>query len=51
MHTMYIDKPMRGHDLMRAIARVNRVFRDKPGGLKETAVKALQPVSIWSMKA
>ncbi|MGE5556952.1 MAG: type I restriction endonuclease subunit R [Caulobacteraceae bacterium] len=33
MHTMYIDKPMRGHTLMQAIARVNRVFKDKPGGL------------------
>ncbi len=33
MHTMYIDKPMRGHGLMQAIARVNRVFRDKKGGL------------------
>jgi type I restriction enzyme, R subunit len=33
MHTMYIDKPMRGHNLMQAIARVNRVFGDKPGGL------------------
>ena len=33
MHTMYIDKPMRGHGLMQAIARVNRVFRDKSGGL------------------
>ena len=32
MHTMYIDKPMRGHGLMQAIARVNRVFKDKPGG-------------------
>ena len=32
-HTMYIDKPMKGHNLMQAIARVNRVFRDKPGGL------------------
>jgi type I restriction enzyme R subunit len=32
-HTMYIDKPMHGHNLMQAIARVNRVFRDKPGGL------------------
>jgi type I restriction enzyme R subunit len=30
---MYVDKPMQGHDLMQAIARVNRVFRDKPGGL------------------
>ncbi|HAY26690.1 MAG TPA: DEAD/DEAH box helicase, partial [Candidatus Accumulibacter sp.] len=33
LHTMYIDKPMRGHGLMQAITRVNRVFRDKPGGL------------------
>ena len=33
MHTMYLDKPMRGHGLMQAIARVNRVFKDKPGGL------------------
>ncbi len=33
LHTMYLDKPMRGHGLMQAIARVNRVFRDKPGGL------------------
>jgi len=33
MHTMYIDKPMHGHGLMQAIARVNRVFKDKPGGL------------------
>lgn len=33
MHTMYIDKPMRGHGLMQAIARVNRVFKDKPAGL------------------
>ncbi|MBB5020822.1 type I restriction endonuclease subunit R [Desulfurispira natronophila] len=32
-NTMYVDKPMRGHNLMQAIARVNRVFRDKPGGL------------------
>jgi type I restriction enzyme R subunit len=32
-HTIYIDKPMQGHGLMQAIARVNRVFRDKPGGL------------------
>lgn len=32
-HTMYIDKPMKGHNLMQAIARVNRVFKDKPGGL------------------
>lgn len=33
LHTIYLDKPMRGHGLMQAIARVNRVFRDKPGGL------------------
>jgi type I restriction enzyme R subunit len=33
LHTMYMDKPMRAHGLMQAIARVNRVFRDKPGGL------------------
>ena len=33
LHTMYIDKPMRGHGLMQAVARVNRVFKDKPGGL------------------
>lgn len=33
LHTMYIDKPMRGHTLMQAIARVNRVFKDKSGGL------------------
>lgn len=32
LHTMYLDKPMRGHGLMQAIARVNRVFKDKPGG-------------------
>ncbi|MFC1478743.1 type I restriction endonuclease subunit R [Candidatus Margulisiibacteriota bacterium] len=33
MHTLYIDKPMRGHNLMQTIARVNRVYKDKPGGL------------------
>ena len=33
LHTMYVDKPMRGHSLMQAIARVNRVFKEKPGGL------------------
>ena len=33
LQTMYVDKPMRGHGLMQAIARVNRVFKDKPGGL------------------
>src|SRR5690625_8047395 len=34
MHTLYIDKPMKGHNLMQAIARVNRVYKDKPGGLR-----------------
>ncbi len=33
LHTMYVDKPMRGHGLMQTITRVNRVFKDKPGGL------------------
>ncbi len=33
LHTMYVDKPMHGHTLMQAIARVNRVYKDKPGGL------------------
>jgi type I restriction enzyme R subunit len=33
LHTMYVDKPMRGHNLIQAISRVNRVFKDKPGGL------------------
>ncbi len=33
LHTIYVDKPMKGHNLMQAIARVNRVFKDKPGGL------------------
>ena len=33
MHTLYIDKPMKGHNLMQAIARVNRLYKDKPGGL------------------
>ena len=33
LHTIYVDKPMKGHALMQAVARVNRVFRDKPGGL------------------
>lgn len=42
MHTMYVDKPMRGHGLMQAIARVNRVFRDKPGGLIVDYIGILQ---------
>lgn len=33
LHTMYIDKPMKNHNLLQAIARVNRVYKDKPGGL------------------
>ncbi len=33
LHTLYIDKPMKGHNLMQAIARVNRVYKDKPSGL------------------
>lgn len=33
LHTLYVDKPMKGHNLMQAIARVNRVYKDKPGGL------------------
>ena len=33
LHTIYIDKPMKGHNLMQAIARVNRVYKDKQGGL------------------
>ena len=33
LHTMYVDKPMSGHNLMQAIARVNRVYKDKQGGL------------------
>lgn len=33
LHTIYVNKPMRGHGLMQAITRVNRVFKDKPGGL------------------
>ena len=32
LHTMYIDKPMHGHNLIQAIARINRVYKDKPGG-------------------
>lgn len=33
LHTMYLDKPLKGHNLMQAIARINRVYRDKPGGV------------------
>jgi type I restriction enzyme, R subunit len=42
MNTMYVDKPMQGHGLMQAIARVNRVFRDKPGGLIVDYIGILQ---------
>jgi type I restriction enzyme R subunit len=42
MNTVYVDKPMRGHGLMQAIARVNRVFRDKPGGLIVDYIGILQ---------
>ncbi len=44
LHTMYIDKPMRGHNLMQAIARVNRVFRDKPGGLVVDYIGIAEPL-------
>ena len=43
LHTMYVDKPMRGHGLMQAIARVNRVFGDKPGGLVVDYLGLAQP--------
>jgi very-short-patch-repair endonuclease len=42
LHTMYVDKPMRGHGLMQAIARVNRVFRDKPGAASSSIISALR---------
>jgi type I restriction enzyme R subunit len=41
MRSLYADKPMRGHGLMQAIARVNRVFKDKPGGLIVLATSLL----------
>ena len=44
LHTMYVDKPMHGHRLMQAIARVNRVFRDKPGGLVVDYIGLWQPL-------
>jgi type I restriction enzyme R subunit len=40
LHTMYVDKPMRGHNLMQAIARVNRVFKDKSGGLIDSRARS-----------
>lgn len=51
LHTMYIDKPMRGHNLMQAITRVNRVFRDKPGGVVVDyigqRVSFISSTSLW----
>ena len=44
LHTMYVDKPMRGHGLMQAIARVNRVFKDKPGGLVVDYLGLARPI-------
>jgi type I restriction enzyme R subunit len=44
LHTMYLDKPMRGHGLMQAITRVNRVFRDKPGGLIVDLLGVAEPL-------
>ena len=56
LHTMYADKPMQGHGLMQAIARVHRVFRDKPGGLmvdlhsvREKIVSARGHNRAWRM--
>ena len=50
LHTMYIDKPMRGHSLMQAIARVNRVFRDKPGGLELVDLVKRNVTIDWTQK-
>ena len=48
LHTMYADKPMQGHGLMQAIARVKRVFRDKPGGLVlDSRDGATHPRQVW----
>ncbi len=44
LHTLYIDKPMQGHGLMQAIARVNRVFKDKPGGLVVDYIGLAEPL-------
>ena len=56
-HTMYIDKPMKGHNLMQAIARVNRVFKDKQGGLVVDYIgianelkQALKPIPMPKVK-
>jgi type I restriction enzyme R subunit len=45
LHTMYLDKAMTGHNLMQAIARVNRVFRDKPGGLVVDYIGVAEPLT------
>ena len=50
LHTMYLDKPMQGHGLMQAIARVNRVFRDKPGGLVVDYLGLTGPSGSWCRK-
>lgn len=44
LHTMYVDKPMSGHNLMQAIARVNRVYNDKPGGLIVDYIGVAEPL-------
>jgi len=46
MHTMYVDKPMKGHNLMQAIARVNRVFKDKPAGLVVDYIGIAQSLKV-----
>ena len=57
MHTLYVDKPMQGHGLMQAIARVNRVFGDKPGGLvvdflgRRSPRSSSQPPPRWGRSA
>ena len=45
-HTMYVDKPMKGHNLMQAIARVNRVFKNKPGGLVVDYIVSIHKPSV-----
>jgi len=45
MHTMYVDKPMRGAPLVQAIARVNRTFRDKPAGFGGLTISASLRIS------
>ena len=44
-HTMYLDKPLAGHNLMQAIARVNRVYGDKPGGLIVDLIGLADPLA------